>query len=742
MQSKRFLGALAAGAALAAVAPASAGAVVQVGSSGWQWGNPLPQGNTIRSMSFAGTTGFAVGDFGTLLKTTDAGATWSGLSVGSFQNFTTVQALDANTVIAGGGCVARRSDDGGNTFRRMPFTNKETKCPQGLVSLSFVDANVGWLLLGDGTVNQTSDGGATYKARTAVPGTSAGQGNATPTDISFVTATTGYAVSSQGKIYQTTDSGDSWKVVSDTQRKVADITFVNPTNGFAVGNTGLFLRTTDGGATWTPKDLGAGAQNLTSVRCADINLCIISTEKGDQLVRTPDAGETATLLTPSTDPIYAAAFASPTQLAAAGANGSSVVSADGGANFTKVGGRLVGKYFGVRSGGQAGTAFAPGDNGHLAVTTDGGKTWTRGNVNTSEDVRDVSFPNAQTGFALDTDGGVFKTTNAGDSWTTLSTGTTAAANAIIATSPEVVLTIGGRGVRRSTDGGESFTQVAGKAVAKTPLDGVDRAGTAIVAWGSQDIIVSSDGGKTWKALRKPKAYDKKKGKKIVNRLGVEQVDFTSAKQGFLRDEYGQIWSTASAGKSWTYLQATGTNDPTGMAFSSPQAGYLIIPRFGDATTNSGFLMRTSDGGKTWRPQFVINSPIQPFGIAAGGGTDYLLGGDSALLSSTTGGDRGTASTITLSKLTKKLTKPQKVTIKGKLQPAASNLRVTVSRLKAGSGDWQSQTVDTAGNGEFVTSWNMSKGEYIFVAQWSGDFKSAGDGSPVLAVKVGKTKKKK
>src|SRR3954449_595874 len=102
MKRLRLSAALACAAALLAALPALAPASVQVGSSGWQWGNPLPQGNTIRSMSFAGTTGFAAGDFGTLLKTTDGGVTWSGLSVGSFQNFTTVQALSPTTVIAGG----------------------------------------------------------------------------------------------------------------------------------------------------------------------------------------------------------------------------------------------------------------------------------------------------------------------------------------------------------------------------------------------------------------------------------------------------------------------------------------------------------------------------------------------------------------------------------------------------------------------------------------------------------------
>ena len=57
MKRLRLVGALACAAVLLGVVPALAPASVQVGSSGWQWGNPLPQGNTLRSMSFAGING-------------------------------------------------------------------------------------------------------------------------------------------------------------------------------------------------------------------------------------------------------------------------------------------------------------------------------------------------------------------------------------------------------------------------------------------------------------------------------------------------------------------------------------------------------------------------------------------------------------------------------------------------------------------------------------------------------------
>src|SRR6266849_268151 len=46
--------------------------------SGWFWQNPLPQGNPLMAVSFVdANTGTAVGEYGTILRTTDGGATWT-----------------------------------------------------------------------------------------------------------------------------------------------------------------------------------------------------------------------------------------------------------------------------------------------------------------------------------------------------------------------------------------------------------------------------------------------------------------------------------------------------------------------------------------------------------------------------------------------------------------------------------------------------------------------------------------
>jgi photosystem II stability/assembly factor-like uncharacterized protein len=705
------------------VVPALAPASVQVGSSGWQWGNPLPQGNTLHAMSFAGATGYAAGDFGTLLRTTDGGSTWTGLLSGTFTSLSEVQAIDGSALFAGGGCVARRSDDGGATFTRVAFTPVESSCREPLAAGWFVNRQTGFLVLADGTVLRTDNNGDTFGQKNALPGTRAAGGPATPVDLRFVTDQIGVGATSDGKIYRTTDGANSWTVVSATNRAVHSFFFVDANNGFAVGDGSLFLTTKDGGATWAAKDLGIPPTNLRSIRCATLQLCVMTTDNGRAIVRTDDGGATAKLVAPSQDPIFAVDFASPTRIVAGGATGATAVSDDAGLNFTPIGGRLNGTFTRVRAGGQAGTAFAPGDNGTLAKTVDGGKTWTRGNVSTSEDVIDVAFPTAQVGYALDSAGGLFRTADGGATWKTLDTGTTARPQEIAAPSTSTVILAGPTGLRRSTDGGDTFATITDRDVVKAKFFAIDRAGSALFATGGRDLVRSTDRGKTWTPIHKP-------GR-------VAHVDFLDARTGYVLAEGGALWKTTNAGKRWTRLLGVGTERALGMAFSSKTRGYLVIDSFGQAGQRGGFLLHTSDVGATWHPQFVVSAPILGAGIAAtSSGTDYLLGGESSLLFTRTSGEAGRSSSLTVTTKRTKLGKPAGITVTGRLTPAASNRLVTVSYLAPGSSRWQHQTVKTATNGSYTTSWRVRRGTNRFVAQWPGDFRARGDGSGVLTVKVG------
>jgi photosystem II stability/assembly factor-like uncharacterized protein len=58
-------------------------------------------------------------------------------------------------------------------------------------------------------------------------------------------------------------------------------------------------------------------------------------------VRINSAEAAPQLVTPSPDPIHAAAFASPTRIVVGGVSGATAVSDDAGRTFTPIGGRLT-----------------------------------------------------------------------------------------------------------------------------------------------------------------------------------------------------------------------------------------------------------------------------------------------------------------------------------------------------------------------------------------------------------------
>jgi hypothetical protein len=111
----RAWSAAAVAAALTLIAGASAG--VNTPHSGWYSGNPTLGPNNLTDLVCGGTTCYAAGAFGTLLKSTNAGSTWSGVVTGLTLDLRRVRmAGSPDRIVVGGGCSLRRSDDGGATW--------------------------------------------------------------------------------------------------------------------------------------------------------------------------------------------------------------------------------------------------------------------------------------------------------------------------------------------------------------------------------------------------------------------------------------------------------------------------------------------------------------------------------------------------------------------------------------------------------------------------------------------------
>src|SRR3954462_9212345 len=134
---RRSSTALLAGLAVLLLPAAAHAAPVSVAHAGWTWGSPLPQGDTLSAVDFQGQRGYAVGEFGTMLRTDDGGATWSGVATGLTEDLTDVRMISADSVVIAGGCPVRRSDDGGLTFSRLPWTASDARCTAGVAGVTF-----------------------------------------------------------------------------------------------------------------------------------------------------------------------------------------------------------------------------------------------------------------------------------------------------------------------------------------------------------------------------------------------------------------------------------------------------------------------------------------------------------------------------------------------------------------------------------------------------------------------------
>ncbi|MCU1449934.1 MAG: hypothetical protein JWP02_2104, partial [Acidimicrobiales bacterium] len=464
-------------------------AAVNVSDSGWSWSNPTPQGRTLRAIAFAGGVGYAVGRGGTVLSTSNAGASWSGLTTGTTGDLESEQVLSPGAVVVGGGagCITRVSVDGGQTFRRI-FNVAESGCPEPVAAFSFVSPQVGFLLLHNGSLEATADGGASFSRRTGVPGTpaSSGGGGAVGVAVHFLTPTVGIVFvadpnSGVSSAYLTPDGGVSWtQLTLPGGARVTSVHFVDATTAYTIGPETV-LRSTDGGSTWAARPVAAG-KSFNSIDCATTLECILTVTAGNQLVKTTDGGASASVKTTSSSLIYGAAYASATQIVAVGDAGSTVLSSDGGATFAPSSADIGGEYSHLRSG-PGGLVLAPGSKGNLASSSDGGQSWRVLATLTSAELADVAFSTSQIGYALDVNGGLQQTNNGGVSWATLSPGTTTPAKAVVALGTRSVLLIGPVGIHRALNGGR-FEPVAGKVAASAQLSDYDVAGSTVFAFGA------------------------------------------------------------------------------------------------------------------------------------------------------------------------------------------------------------------------------------------------------------------
>jgi photosystem II stability/assembly factor-like uncharacterized protein len=702
----------------------TASAAIPAGNTGWSWANPLPQGNTLESLEVSGGRIWAGGATGTLLHSDDNGSNWIAVRTGLLDDVRTIEAISPTSVVFAGSCALRRSDDGGATVRRLAWGSNDDNCAAQIQAISFPSPLIGYLLLTNGDVYTTNDGGESWKKQGVVPGSTSSKGVDAVRDIAFTSVGTG-VVSVGNRIMQTVDAGLTWNPAATAASGAGlfNFRFVSGSVGYAVGDHSDILKTTDGGTNWAPVpgDFATRVQSLTSLTCSSETTCIATLAANSYVMRTDDGGAHWTIVQAGADPIYAVGFVSSSEAVAVGLGGAFGVTSNAGATWSPGTSSASGTFNRIRVD-SAKSALIFGDTGAIARSVNGGQSWVSLKAPNGVNLTDATAVGKRI-YVTSNPIPLMTSTDGGQTWITVNTGTNTASRAIFAWTPARVLLVGLHGVRVSNRAGAKSKPIPGK-ISKLSLTSVDAAGKAVYVYGTRAIASTQDKGRSWKIRKSPR------GAGTIKRL-----DMLDAKNGYLLDSKAELFVTKDGARTWKRIETTGANVAVSMSFGDRKHGYL--------TDNTGRVLATADAGATWARQYPFydakaasNSFVEATGRLS---AVSLVAGTNRVFATTTGGRIGSSSQLTIKPSATKVSKGTVVRVTGKLSPASGTERVTVlARVVGAKGGtrWTSieRTVSTTGT--FTTAWRIAA-TTEFIARWSGDAAHDGDAAPLAIVKLRK-----
>ncbi|HET6494096.1 MAG TPA: YCF48-related protein, partial [Thermoleophilia bacterium] len=261
------------------VAPSEATEGVWPIASVWSWVQPRPQGNQLTAVDFVNrSTGWAVGTYGTILRSSDGGATWRSQTSGTTANLYDVAAIDGRTAWAvGQGGLILRTGDGGRTWQAQDAQTLST-----FFSIAAPSVKRAWAVGDHGLVRVTADGGKTWRrqySKTSQPLFS----------VTFLDGSRGWAGGGGGRLLSTRDGGRHWllqrTMINESLHAIA---FVDSWHGVAAGAGGSLLVSSDGGGSWR-RSLTAHATSLRAVKMVSRNL-IYATGSAGAFLRSRDGG--------------------------------------------------------------------------------------------------------------------------------------------------------------------------------------------------------------------------------------------------------------------------------------------------------------------------------------------------------------------------------------------------------------------------------------------------------------------
>jgi photosystem II stability/assembly factor-like uncharacterized protein len=203
-------------------------------------------------------TGWAVGDMGTLIKSTDGGASWTVSETNTTTPILKVRSFNGQIVIASGfNGLILRSTDGGETF-----TEVTSNVTGDLWGLQMINDTLGWACGNANSLTKTTDGGQSWQ-NIETPGYTSDYWW-----IDFMNENYGF-IAANGKVLRTIDAGLNWEIIQAGDSyplfsiDVIDSLHIAAAGYGGTGYTAKNIYSSDGGNTW----LDGGTVTTHEINC-------------------------------------------------------------------------------------------------------------------------------------------------------------------------------------------------------------------------------------------------------------------------------------------------------------------------------------------------------------------------------------------------------------------------------------------------------------------------------------------
>ncbi|MBK6506497.1 MAG: T9SS type A sorting domain-containing protein [Ignavibacteria bacterium] len=598
--------------------------------SNWFWQQPLPAGNSLKDVKFVNhQTGYAVGDVGTIVKSTNGGSNWFTLNNPKKSQLWGIDFAPGNAsvlIAVGDSGLILRTSNAGESWNVIQFQ-------AGVIyeDVDFVNSTTGYVVGSGGRIFKTTNAGANWFQQTSPTGanflcvnffdenfgaiggttrllltTNAGTTwvvqNLTffpftqVSGISAIDSATviGVVNNNGGTMLKTTNRGQDWieePMGIPYQDLVRDLSFSGKNNGTIVCDLGMIVRTTNAGASWILDSTfyqyfqrSYGIDLLRGVHMVDTSLTYIS-GGGGSIYRSTNAGQNWTILSGGYFDLHGSHFVNANTGWCVGEEGTVQKTTNGGTNWSFYPQITREVLWDVMFPSQS-TGYISGDSGVILKTTNTGTNWFFLNSGTRINLFDIFFINNETGFCgggftSDPDPGVgiiMKTVNGGNNWETVFYYTDSGwVNALHFFDENTGIACFDRGIRRTTNGGLNWLIVGTGSTGRGLDMSFPNSQTGYTSGGSNTFYKTTNSGLSWLGYSTGNPG-----------VVIQTIHFINSLKGFAAGPYGEILYTENGGLNWTINRGLSENYIASIYFSDSINGTM--------TGIFGTILKTTNGG--------------------------------------------------------------------------------------------------------------------------------------------------